>query len=384
MNSKKKTAGIAIVIGIVAVVIVAIVIGVMNGKSVKTNDNENASKIEAQDSDSGEKDSQQKEANKLQIKGAELLDTATAKEDKKTVYAVEKVNVRTQPNTSSEVFKVASFGEEFLQLACDQEWSLVQIENKNYYIAKAYLTEDIEVIKQKEAEIKEQQEKAAQMVGSSGTGITYNLSANHIVAIDPGHQGRGNSSTEPNGPGSNVYKAKVASGTTGATTGLTEYQLNLNVALKLRDILLQRGYGVVMIRETNEVDISNAQRAQLAQAYGADTLIRIHANGVDNSSVSGILTMCMSPSNPYNAHLYQQSRRLSETVLDGMVALTGANKQGVSEVDNMTGINWATMPVTIVEMGYMTNPTEEQNLATDAYQQKIAEGIANGIDAYYR
>ena len=111
------------------------------------------------------------------------------------------------------------------------------------------------------------------------------------IAIDAGHQAHGNSEQEPIGPGASQTKAKVASGTTGRTTGVTEYQLNLDVALKLRDELEARGYEVYMIRETNDVDISNAERAQLAAESGSDILIRIHANGSDNTSVAGTLTM---------------------------------------------------------------------------------------------
>ena len=205
-----------------------------------------------------------------------------------------------------------------------------------------------------------------------------------LVVIDAGHQRKGNNEKEPDGPGSTTMKAKVSSGTQGHFTGIPEYELNLIVAKKLEAILKERGYRVIMVRDTHDVNLSNSERAEIANQAGADAFVRIHANAHDNSAVNGAETLCQTKNNPYNADLYPESRRLSEEILDALCAECGCKKRSVVETDTMSGINWCRVPVTIVEMGFMTNETEDRLMATEEYRNKLAKGIADGIDAYFR
>lgn len=203
-----------------------------------------------------------------------------------------------------------------------------------------------------------------------------------VVVIDPGHQTRGNSEKEPIGPGATETKAKVTGGATGVATGKTEYQLNLEVALKVRDILESKGYTVVMTRTTNDVNMSNSERAKIANDAGAGAFVRIHANSAESSNVNGVLTMCQTSNNEFNGDLAAESYKLSKCVLNNFVSETGAANKGVTRTDTMSGINWCTVPVTIVEMGFMSNPDEDRLMATEDYQNKMANGIANGIIEY--
>ena len=207
--------------------------------------------------------------------------------------------------------------------------------------------------------------------------------AKKLVVIDPGHQLHADSATEPNGPGSTVQKARVSGGTYGSASQTHEYELNLAVALLLRTELEGRGYRVLLTRTSNDVSISNVERAQFANSAHADAVIRIHANGSNDPAVSGAETICITSRNPYCPGTYASSRSLSDEILTAFCAATGAKRKAVWETDTMTGLNWSTVPTTILEMGYMTNRQEDLNMASDAYRRKMVQGIADGLDAYF-
>lgn len=214
------------------------------------------------------------------------------------------------------------------------------------------------------------------------TSDTKQTTEKKVIVIDPGHQTKGNSEKEPIGPGATETKAKVTGGATGVATGKTEYQLNLEVALKLKSALEDKGYSVIMTREENNVNLSNSERAQIANNANAAAFIRIHANSSDNSSVKGVLTMCQTSNNKYNGNIASESYKLSKAVLDNFVSETGATNKGVTRTDTMSGINWCTVPTTIVEMGFMSNPEEDRLMVTESYQNKMLNGIVKGIEQF--
>lgn len=216
---------------------------------------------------------------------------------------------------------------------------------------------------------------------TSTTPITENLEKKLIV-IDAGHQAKGNYELEPIAPNATEQKAKVSSGTQGRFTGIPEFELTLIMAQKLEAILFDMGYQVLQVRDTHDINISNSERAMIANEHNADAFIRIHANGSDDASIHGAFTICPTIHNPYCADIYEDSRLLSEYVLQEFIKVTGAYERPIWETDTMSGINWCTVPVTIIEMGFMTNQEEDLKMATDSYQNDMALGMANGIHAY--
>ena len=222
---------------------------------------------------------------------------------------------------------------------------------------------------------------AAQPAAAPGEDETF--FNGHIVAIDAGHQAKANAEKEPIGPSSETMKAKMPAGAVGTVLGVKEYELTLTVAEKLKEELENKGYQVVMIRESHDVNLSNSERARIANESGAEIFIRLHANSMENTGVYGALAMCMTAQNPYNAALHDNSYRLAKTIIDQVWALTGTKKRGDQEVDNNGEINWSEIPVAVVEMGFLSNPDEERWLSEGDYQDKIVSGIAAAVDSYF-
>ena len=287
------------------------------------------------------------------------------------VTTTDYVNVRTAPSTDGDPAMQLADGVELDRIGYNDEWSKVSIKGETYYVYSEFVKAEGAASSGDDSSTEE------------STQETSNVGEGKLICIDAGHQATPNTDTEPVGPGAEDKKAKVSAGNIGVTTGTEEYELNLEVALKLQSALEARGYTVKMIRTSNDVDISNAARAELANSDKADAFIRIHANGSTDTNASGVMTVCQTKDNPYNADIYDSCKRLSADVLSGMAAATGANSEGVWETDSMSGINWCKVPVTIVEIGYMTNSEEDQKLVTSDYQNLLAKGIADGIDAYF-
>ena len=209
-----------------------------------------------------------------------------------------------------------------------------------------------------------------------------------LIAIDASHQKSGADLKEevPLGPDSETMVKGATEGTTGVSSGLKEYDLNLSVAEMLKKDLEERGYEVFMTRDGDESDLSEVDRAEAVNKSGAQILISLHANGGDDSTDHGVTVLAPSYENEFlkdETDIIKRSNALADIVIQSYCEETGLRLKGLYNEDNQILMNWSKVPVIILEMGYMSNSEDDSYMAETDNQQKMAEGIADGIDLYF-
>ncbi len=211
-----------------------------------------------------------------------------------------------------------------------------------------------------------------------------------VIGIDAGHQGKANTEKEPCAPwgkdknpavNNETMKTKTSSGTAGKFTNMPEYIVTLQISLRMKAKLTALGATVVMVREDNNVNLSNIDRANIGNDANCDVMLRIHCNGADNPSTSGIEAWIRGSGDgteEYKA-LGEYERLLAEEMLTYLVNATNAQRRRVNSSDSYTGLNWSTVPSIIIECGFMSNEEEDNKLITDEYQDLIAQGFADWL-----
>jgi len=199
-----------------------------------------------------------------------------------------------------------------------------------------------------------------------------------VVCIDPGHQWQANSSQEPIGPGATETKPCVSSGTRGTVAG-PESGVNLDVGLRLHDILTSNGVIVVMTRTTQDVDLCNSERAAIANRCRADLFIRLHC---DAGSQHDCFTLHPANIEGWTDDIYEESLKAAQIVQTAYATYTGIPDAGLRPRSDISGFNYSDVTVILPEMLHMQNAADDQLAATPAFRQKMAEGMALGILAY--
>ena len=204
---------------------------------------------------------------------------------------------------------------------------------------------------------------------------------NLTVCIDPGHQGKGDSKCEPIAPGSSNKKPRVSSGTAGVATKRAEHVVNLEASMILKDLLIQKNYNVIMTRETEDVNISNAERAEIANNANANITIRIHCDSINDGGKTGATILVPSKDGQHTKNIYCESNKYAE-ILKKTLQDSNVKVNGIFERSDITGFNWSRVPVVILEMGFLSNYNEDKMLSDPSYQKLLMECVSQSIDKY--
>ena len=208
--------------------------------------------------------------------------------------------------------------------------------------------------------------------------------AGFVVGLGPGHQLVYDPAPEPVAPGARETKQKVAGGCRGVRSGVYEYEVNLDVSLKLRDLLQAAGATVIMTHKVLDVNISNIQRAQMFNEAQVDLGIRIHCNRADDRKQGGAFMIVPTEN---RTKFYEDNLRAARTILAAYCQETGLTtryKEGITYRSDQTGFNWCERPIVAIEMGHLSNPTEDALLSDPDFQIRMARGLFNGILQYLR
>lgn len=205
-----------------------------------------------------------------------------------------------------------------------------------------------------------------------------------VIVIDPGHANHSNLEKEPLSPDSKEMKIKDGGGADGISTKTPEYKINMDVSIKLKRLLEEKGYSVVMTKTDNSQSLGNVDRAKIGNDNNAALVIRIHADSSDNSGVKGASVLVPSYDNNCTKTIYNESKKYGSIVLKSLIDEVGMNNRGVMERNDMTGFNWSKVPVILVEMGFLSNPSEDKLLNSQDYQTKIATALSNGIEKCFK
>ncbi len=158
-----------------------------------------------------------------------------------------------------------------------------------------------------------------------------------------------------------------------------EKKLCLQTARLVKKHLNQLGYHVVMTRESDAY-VSLARRVEIATQAGGDLFVSVHYNSTRNPIAKGIEVFFDSKEDKVRA---KSSKKLADAVLGRVLRRTEAVSRGVKK-GNFYVIRETSMPAILVEGGFISNPDERGRLRTREYQEKIALGIADGVDRFIK
>lgn len=193
-----------------------------------------------------------------------------------------------------------------------------------------------------------------------------------VIVIDPGHQAEKSATSEKVADWLSKEKPGSTPGSVGAVTGIKEYELTLDISLKLKEYLEGCGATVILTREVNDVDITNQERALIAVNNNADIFIRIHADAANDGKSSGVRVFV-----PDSGAYKGSNISLGDILGNNVAEAIGLEFIGTKATDLYTGLNYAnSVPSFQISLGLLSNSNDEAILVNEDNQIRICEAVS--------
>jgi len=252
--------------------------------------------------------------------------TTTNKVDQRVV-TVDTLNVRKGPGTNYSVIGKLKRNNKVTVTKVSNGWAYIAYGNLKGYVSSAFL-------------------------------LVHKTSSQKVIVIDAGHGG-----SDPGASGN----------------GIVEKELNLSVALRVQKLLEKAGIKVVMTRSGDTYPTLDERNSISAQS-GADAFVSIHTNTASASSASGTETYYNSDGDQNRAN---KSKQLAGFIQNRLYKAIGTRNRGVLENDFRV-IKYNPLPAVLVELGYLSNPSDAKKLKSNSYRDLAARSIYEGILDFYK
>lgn len=200
------------------------------------------------------------------------------------------------------------------------------------------------------------------------------------IVLDPGHSKNPGTEKEKISPDSNEMKLKDTSGSVGLISKKNEYEIAMDITLKLKELLEKEGYTVVLTKDNVETPLSSIERAEVGNRENANLMIRIHCDSFSNSNAKGASMLVPKQRGYITKEISEKSIEYGKNIIEEYTKKTGLNNRGLQYRSDLTGFNWSKIPVVLLELGFISNPEEDKFLSSEENINTIAGGIKDGIE----
>ena len=237
-------------------------------------------------------------------------------------------------------------------------------------MGKYFYGDKIKTKSQKDGQIYTQTEDGCYVwsscIGSLPEDNSLNSQRPEVIVIDAGNQETG--------------AKQAAWAETATNSSVQENSLNFKIAQKIKEKLEENGYIAII---NTDININSEYMARLANQIKADAMVSICFGSAARKKRNGTTVYCSTRNNQnIKKKKYLINKLLAKNILEAYTKETGFNGSGVKESDNYPSINCCKIPMAIIEMGYITNKKDYNKMNNSGFQDKMAEGIVNGIKGY--